>query len=301
MRTIVITGSAGGIGAATRARLEKEGHRVIGVDVRDAEVIADLSTPAGRAAMVDAVGAACDGMLDGLVAGAGIMGEDAVGRGDQLLRRGRDPRRAAPAPAERSRPERGRDQLELDHDDTRAARRARRRAPRGRRGRLRSRSSALRRACSRTPRRSSRSRAGCGATRRARVDRCGHPPQRDRAGRDPHADDRERPRLHLLDSRRVPGADRAAGPPRGDRRAPRVPALARRGVLLRLGRVLRRRQRRRGARRRLPDRARRERIQTDGRRGSTARARHAVAARPERGRRAARAVGARRRWRPTRP
>jgi NAD(P)-dependent dehydrogenase (short-subunit alcohol dehydrogenase family) len=77
VRTIVITGSAGGIGAATRARLEKEGDRVVGVDVRDAEVIADLSTPAGRAAMVDAVGVACDGKLDGLVAGAGIMGEDA--------------------------------------------------------------------------------------------------------------------------------------------------------------------------------------------------------------------------------
>jgi len=75
VRTIVITGSAGGIGAATRVRLEKEGHRVIGVDVRDAEVIADLSTPDGRAAMVDAVADACDGVLDGLVAGAGIMGE----------------------------------------------------------------------------------------------------------------------------------------------------------------------------------------------------------------------------------
>ena len=55
MRTVCITGSAGGIGAATRARLEKDGDRVIGVDVRDAEVIADLSTPAGRAAMVAAV------------------------------------------------------------------------------------------------------------------------------------------------------------------------------------------------------------------------------------------------------
>jgi len=76
VRTIVITGSAGGIGAATRVRLEKEGHRVIGVDVRDAEVIADLSTPAGRAAMIDAVTAACDGVLDGLVAGAGIMSQE---------------------------------------------------------------------------------------------------------------------------------------------------------------------------------------------------------------------------------
>ena len=77
MATIAITGSAGGIGRATRARLEQHGHRVIGVDVRDAEVIADLSTAEGRAAMVEAVTTACDGVLDGLVAGAGVM-DDAL-------------------------------------------------------------------------------------------------------------------------------------------------------------------------------------------------------------------------------
>jgi NAD(P)-dependent dehydrogenase (short-subunit alcohol dehydrogenase family) len=70
----VITGSAGGIGAATRARLEERGERVIGVDVRDAEVIADLSSAAGREAMVAGVAHACGGVLDGLVAGAGIAG-----------------------------------------------------------------------------------------------------------------------------------------------------------------------------------------------------------------------------------
>lgn len=75
MTTIAVTGSAGGIGSATRERLEKEGHRVIGVDVRDAEVVADLSTPAGRAEMVQAVHAESGGVLDGLVAAAGIMGE----------------------------------------------------------------------------------------------------------------------------------------------------------------------------------------------------------------------------------
>ena len=75
---VCITGSAGGIGAATRAHLEKEGHRVIGVDVRDAEVIADLSTPAGRAEMIEGVTRACDGVLDGLVAGAGIMAQEPV-------------------------------------------------------------------------------------------------------------------------------------------------------------------------------------------------------------------------------
>jgi NAD(P)-dependent dehydrogenase (short-subunit alcohol dehydrogenase family) len=74
MRTVCITGSAGGIGGATRARLEQNGDRVIGVDVRDAEVIADLSTPAGRDAMVGAVTDVSGGVLDGLVAAAGIMG-----------------------------------------------------------------------------------------------------------------------------------------------------------------------------------------------------------------------------------
>ena len=72
MATIAITGSAGGIGAATRERLEQDGHAVIGVDLRDAEVEVDLATPQGRAAMVDGVSEAADGVLDGLVAAAGL-------------------------------------------------------------------------------------------------------------------------------------------------------------------------------------------------------------------------------------
>ena len=80
MSTIVITGSAGGIGRATRARLERNGHKVIGVDVQDAEVIADLSTADGRATMVTATLAACEGVLDGLVAGAGTMNDSSRSR-----------------------------------------------------------------------------------------------------------------------------------------------------------------------------------------------------------------------------
>lgn len=76
MRTIALTGSAGGIGAALRARLEGRGDTVIGIDVRDAEVIADLATPAGRAAMIEAVAAAGGGSLDGVVAAAGITHDD---------------------------------------------------------------------------------------------------------------------------------------------------------------------------------------------------------------------------------
>jgi NAD(P)-dependent dehydrogenase (short-subunit alcohol dehydrogenase family) len=44
--------------------------------VRDADVIADLSTAAGRDAMVAAVAEQSGGTLDGVVAGAGIMGDD---------------------------------------------------------------------------------------------------------------------------------------------------------------------------------------------------------------------------------
>ncbi|HEX6311817.1 MAG TPA: SDR family oxidoreductase [Acidimicrobiia bacterium] len=69
-----VTGSAGGIGGAIRSRIEGEGHKVIGVDVRDAEVIADLGTAAGRQAAVDEVDRAAGDALDGLVVAAGIGG-----------------------------------------------------------------------------------------------------------------------------------------------------------------------------------------------------------------------------------
>ncbi|QVI60084.1 SDR family NAD(P)-dependent oxidoreductase [Nocardioides faecalis] len=72
-RTIVVTGSASGIGAATAALLRERGDRVIGVDLREAEVCADLSSPAGRDAASSAVFAQVgDGALDGLVTCAGL-------------------------------------------------------------------------------------------------------------------------------------------------------------------------------------------------------------------------------------
>ncbi|MFO0689068.1 MAG: SDR family oxidoreductase [Myxococcota bacterium] len=74
MRTIVVTGSASGIGAATRARLVGQGDRVIGVDVRDADVQADLSTGSGRRDALARVERLCDGRLDGIVTCAGLMG-----------------------------------------------------------------------------------------------------------------------------------------------------------------------------------------------------------------------------------
>lgn len=74
MTTIAVTGSAGGIGGAIRARIEAAGHDVLGVDVRDAEVIADLSSADGRTAACTAITAETGGALDGLVVAAGIGG-----------------------------------------------------------------------------------------------------------------------------------------------------------------------------------------------------------------------------------
>ena len=72
MAAIALTGSASGIGAATRRRLEAAGHEVIGVDLRDAEVVADLGTAAGRDAAVAGVLERSGGVLDGYAGFAGV-------------------------------------------------------------------------------------------------------------------------------------------------------------------------------------------------------------------------------------
>jgi len=71
-RTIAVTGSASGIGAAVYRRFERSGARVIGIDLHDAEVVADLSDQAGRAQAVDGVSRRAEGRLDGAVACAGV-------------------------------------------------------------------------------------------------------------------------------------------------------------------------------------------------------------------------------------
>lgn len=70
--TYVVTGSASGMGASVAAALRAEGHTVIGVDQRDAEVVADLSTPEGRRGAADEVLARSGGRLDGAVLAAGM-------------------------------------------------------------------------------------------------------------------------------------------------------------------------------------------------------------------------------------
>jgi len=70
-RTYVVTGAASGIGAATALSLRDQGARVIGADLRNADVIADLATPDGRSALVEGVTRLSGGWIDGIVANAG--------------------------------------------------------------------------------------------------------------------------------------------------------------------------------------------------------------------------------------
>ena len=71
-RTILITGSASGIGHATSERLKGAGDRVIGVDRSDADIAADLATAEGRMLMIREARRLAPEGLDGIVAGAGI-------------------------------------------------------------------------------------------------------------------------------------------------------------------------------------------------------------------------------------
>lgn len=103
-RRYVVTGSASGIGAATASILRDQGATVIGCDLDDADIVADLSTPAGRRSLVhqvhrcgpiDAVLAIAGGGRTGLLE-TNYFGTVATLEGLRpLLARGRDPRAVA--------------------------------------------------------------------------------------------------------------------------------------------------------------------------------------------------------------
>lgn len=72
MSTYAVTGARSGMGRAVVDRLSAAGHRVITVDLADADVVGDLSTPDGRATAAADVLDRCGGTLDGAVMAAGI-------------------------------------------------------------------------------------------------------------------------------------------------------------------------------------------------------------------------------------
>ncbi len=74
MKTAVISGSASGIGACTKAKLKAQGYNVIGIDLKGDTIDADLSTRAGRKAAIDKTLELCGGKIDRLVLAAGVGG-----------------------------------------------------------------------------------------------------------------------------------------------------------------------------------------------------------------------------------
>jgi NAD(P)-dependent dehydrogenase (short-subunit alcohol dehydrogenase family) len=74
MGTYALTGGASGIGARLAETLREQGHSVINVDIKDADIIADLSTPEGRQAAVAGVQERAPEGLDGVIPLAGVPG-----------------------------------------------------------------------------------------------------------------------------------------------------------------------------------------------------------------------------------
>jgi NAD(P)-dependent dehydrogenase (short-subunit alcohol dehydrogenase family) len=71
-RISVVTGAGSGIGRATVQLLRSRGEQVIGVDLRGADILADLSTNEGVTAMANAVAQAAGGPIDAVYAVAGL-------------------------------------------------------------------------------------------------------------------------------------------------------------------------------------------------------------------------------------
>jgi NAD(P)-dependent dehydrogenase (short-subunit alcohol dehydrogenase family) len=71
-RTVVITGSASGIGKACADLAEERGWRPIRVDLREGDIAADLSRPEGRDTMIRKCAELSGGTLDAVIACAGV-------------------------------------------------------------------------------------------------------------------------------------------------------------------------------------------------------------------------------------
>jgi NAD(P)-dependent dehydrogenase (short-subunit alcohol dehydrogenase family) len=80
--TYVVSGAASGMGAATADLLRSQGHTVVTVDQRDADVVADLGSASGRATAIAEISSQHQA-LDGVALFAGVVG--ATGRPASLL------------------------------------------------------------------------------------------------------------------------------------------------------------------------------------------------------------------------
>ena len=75
-RTTVVTGARSGIGQAVAALLQERGERVVGIDLADCTITADLSSPDGRSHAMAEVRTLCPEGLDALIECAGLAKHD---------------------------------------------------------------------------------------------------------------------------------------------------------------------------------------------------------------------------------
>lgn len=84
MGIYAVTGSASGMGHQVAQKLRESGHTVIGVDIQQADIVADLSTEKERRAAAKRVLALSQARLDGAVLAAGLGPGPAVGRSESI-------------------------------------------------------------------------------------------------------------------------------------------------------------------------------------------------------------------------
>lgn len=71
-RTSLVTGAGSGIGRATVEVVRERGGRAVGVDLRDADLLGDLSSPDGRREAARQAVETAGGSVDAVAACAGI-------------------------------------------------------------------------------------------------------------------------------------------------------------------------------------------------------------------------------------
>lgn len=82
-RLFAITGSASGIGKAVYHTLKTQGHEVIGIDIKDADINVDLATATGRADCAKKLAHSAKAGLDGFIPCAGVGGH--LGLSDKVI------------------------------------------------------------------------------------------------------------------------------------------------------------------------------------------------------------------------
>lgn len=74
MGIYIVTGGSGGIGGKTVEILRSQGHKVINVDLKDADICANLATKEGRDYVIDTIHQMFPEGIDGLCCNAGVSG-----------------------------------------------------------------------------------------------------------------------------------------------------------------------------------------------------------------------------------